>query len=136
MCFLGSAPKEYSVISNFVVYAAFIGISITLPLWLFIGLIIKINSSGPIFFTQSRIGLNGKPFKIFKFRTMKTDSKNAYLITKIKQYFDFINEKDLQTMKGIQTDIECAEFILKHISQGIVCTDFKTLNFYCLNEFP
>jgi exopolysaccharide biosynthesis polyprenyl glycosylphosphotransferase len=54
---------------------AFIGISITLPLWLFIGLIIKINSSGPVFFTQSRIGLNGKPFKIFKFRTMKTDSK-------------------------------------------------------------
>ena len=54
---------------------AFIGISITLPLWLIIGLVIKINSSGPIFFTQSRIGLNGKPFKIFKFRTMKTDSK-------------------------------------------------------------
>jgi len=56
---------------------AFIGISITLPLWLIIGLVIKINSSGPIFFTQSRIGLNGKPFKIFKFRTMKTDS-NRY----------------------------------------------------------
>jgi len=54
---------------------AFIGISITFPLWLIIGLVIKINSSGPIFFTQSRIGLNGKPFKIFKFRTMKTDSK-------------------------------------------------------------
>jgi lipopolysaccharide/colanic/teichoic acid biosynthesis glycosyltransferase len=54
---------------------AVIGISITLPLWIFIGLIIKINSSGPIFFTQSRIGLNGKPFKIFKFRTMKSDSK-------------------------------------------------------------
>ena len=52
-----------------------IGISITFPLWIFIGLIIKINSSGPIFFTQSRIGLNGKPFKIFKFRTMKSDSK-------------------------------------------------------------
>ena len=54
---------------------AFIGISITLPLRLIIGLVIKINSNGPIFFTQSRIGLNGKPFKIFKFRTMKTDSK-------------------------------------------------------------
>ena len=54
---------------------AFIGISITFPLWLIIGLVIKINSSGPIFFAQSRIGLNGKPFKIFKFRTMKTDSK-------------------------------------------------------------
>ena len=56
---------------------AFIGISITFPLWLIIGLVIKINSSGPIFFAQSRIGLNGKPFKIFKFRTMKTDS-NRY----------------------------------------------------------
>lgn len=54
---------------------AFIGISITFPIWLIIGLVIKINSSGPIFFTQSRIGLNGKPFKIFKFRTLKTDSK-------------------------------------------------------------
>jgi lipopolysaccharide/colanic/teichoic acid biosynthesis glycosyltransferase len=52
-----------------------LGLTFTFPLWLVIGFIIKINSSGPILFSQTRIGLNGKPFKIFKFRTMKTDSE-------------------------------------------------------------
>lgn len=40
----------------------------TFPL---IALLIKITSPGPIFFTQTRIGLLGKPFKIYKYRTMR-----------------------------------------------------------------
>ncbi len=43
---------------------------ITLPFWLVIGLIIKLNSQGPILFKQTRIGKNNKLFKIIKFRTM------------------------------------------------------------------
>ncbi len=40
------------------------------PLFLLIALLIKINSPGPIFYKQSRIGLKGKQFKVWKFRTM------------------------------------------------------------------
>lgn len=41
------------------------------PLLIVIAVAIKLSSPGPIFFRQERLGLNGKPFRIFKFRTMK-----------------------------------------------------------------
>ena len=42
------------------------------------GLIIMIDSKGPIFFRQKRVGLGNKIFKIVKFRTMKLHDKNDY----------------------------------------------------------
>jgi len=42
---------------------------------LVIGLIIKLSSPGPMFFRQQRSGLNGKPFTIYKFRTMMTNAE-------------------------------------------------------------
>ena len=41
-----------------------------LPLLLLIGLAVKLSSRGPVFFRQKRIGLNGEPFEMIKFRTM------------------------------------------------------------------
>ena len=43
------------------------------PLFLFVFLLIKLLSPGPIFFKQERIGYSGKKFKFYKFRTMKPD---------------------------------------------------------------
>jgi len=40
------------------------------PLLIFIGLLIKLESSGPLLFKQVRLGLDSKPFTIYKFRTM------------------------------------------------------------------
>jgi lipopolysaccharide/colanic/teichoic acid biosynthesis glycosyltransferase len=40
------------------------------PLILLAGLLIKLTSRGPVFYTQTRLGLNGKPFTIYKLRTM------------------------------------------------------------------
>ena len=48
---------------------------ISLPFWLIIGLIIKFTSSGPIFYKQTRIGKEGKSFKIIKFRSMIKDAE-------------------------------------------------------------
>lgn len=47
------------------------------PLLLIIGIIIKLNSEGPIFFTQMRIGKNNKLFKFYKLRTMRIDTPNV-----------------------------------------------------------
>ena len=40
------------------------------PLFLVVAAAIKFDSKGPVFFRQKRVGLNGRPFKICKFRTM------------------------------------------------------------------
>ena len=45
------------------------------PLYLVIGILIKIKSKGPIFYSQERIGKRGIPFKIYKFRTMETNAE-------------------------------------------------------------
>lgn len=48
---------------------------LALPLFLFCGLMVRISSPGPIFFRQERIGLNGKKFKIIKFRSMISNAE-------------------------------------------------------------
>lgn len=47
------------------------------PLYLAIAIIVKSTSKGPAFFKQERIGIHGKPFNIFKFRSMYTDAEKA-----------------------------------------------------------
>jgi exopolysaccharide biosynthesis polyprenyl glycosylphosphotransferase len=45
------------------------------PLFVLVSLLIKLDSPGPIFYKQERIGVNGQPFSIIKFRTMKNDAE-------------------------------------------------------------
>jgi exopolysaccharide biosynthesis polyprenyl glycosylphosphotransferase len=48
---------------------------LSFPFMLLIAFLIKTTSKGPIFFTQERIGLKGKPFRIIKFRSMRPDAE-------------------------------------------------------------
>ncbi|MGL4492186.1 MAG: sugar transferase, partial [Tannerellaceae bacterium] len=52
-----------------------IGILLCIPFFILIPIFIKCDSHGPIFFKQKRIGLNGKVFNIYKFRTMVVDAE-------------------------------------------------------------
>ncbi|MFM2156752.1 MAG: putative undecaprenyl-phosphate galactose phosphotransferase [Bacteroidota bacterium] len=51
------------------------------PFFLIIALLIKIGSNGPVFYKQTRVGLNNNDFKIFKFRTMHINADKAGLLT-------------------------------------------------------
>jgi exopolysaccharide biosynthesis polyprenyl glycosylphosphotransferase len=57
------------------IYFSIIAIVLLLPVFLSLSLIIKIGSKGPVFFKQERIGLRGRKFKLFKFRTMVVDAE-------------------------------------------------------------
>ena len=60
---------------------SFLGLILLSPFFLLIALIIKISSSGPVLYKQSRIGLNGVEFSVYKFRTMRLNSDKLGLIT-------------------------------------------------------
>lgn len=55
--------------------AAVLGVAVLSPIIALIGLLVKLDSPGPVFFTQKRIGLKEKPFTTYKFRTM---TENAH----------------------------------------------------------
>lgn len=58
-----------------------IGLVLLSPLFLVIYLAIRLGSRGPGFYSQKRIGINGKPFRLLKFRTMRIGSDKGHLIT-------------------------------------------------------
>ncbi|MBL7661190.1 undecaprenyl-phosphate glucose phosphotransferase [bacterium] len=47
------------------------------PLFLLIALMVKFSSKGPIFYSQTRVGLDGQEFKIYKFRSMRIDAERT-----------------------------------------------------------
>jgi lipopolysaccharide/colanic/teichoic acid biosynthesis glycosyltransferase len=72
-----------------------IAILLLIPFYVFSAVAVKISSPGPIFFLQERIGINGRVFRIVKFRTMYIDaekfgpqlsSENDPRITKIGRF--------------------------------------------------
>ena len=46
-----------------------------MPIWIIVGIIIKLSDKGPAIFAQERIGKNGKPFIMYKFRSMFVDAE-------------------------------------------------------------
>jgi len=68
------ALRVYGRVTGFI--AALAGLLIAGPVMLLIAIAIKLDSRGPIFYRQSRIGLNGKQYDILKFRSMKADAES------------------------------------------------------------
>ena len=73
---LTSTPTEsldYALLKRaFDIVFSLVVLILTAPLLGLIALVIRLSSPGPVFFVQERIGLNGRPFRMYKFRTMRT----------------------------------------------------------------
>lgn len=89
-------PSCYSKIKRIIdVLGALVGLVITAFLLIPIAIAIKIDDPGPVFFTQTRCGLNEKHFKIWKFRSMFVDAEaRKHLIKNKAKGHIFKNEQD------------------------------------------
>jgi lipopolysaccharide/colanic/teichoic acid biosynthesis glycosyltransferase len=68
-------PTNKFVKRTFDILFSAVVLTLLLPLFPIIALIIKLQSPGPIFFKQKRVGLNGKFFYMYKFRSMYLDAE-------------------------------------------------------------
>ena len=92
-------------------WASLIILIVLLPLLLIIGILIKLDSKGPVLFFQERAGKNGKVFKIWKFRTMVENAektglglrvaKNDLRITNIGRFLRRFGIDELPQLKNI-----------------------------------
>ncbi len=65
----------------FDIFCSSIGLIILSPILLLLALLIKLESKGPVFFLQTRVGLNNTDFKLFKFRSMFMDAEKRGQLT-------------------------------------------------------
>ncbi|HEB02288.1 MAG TPA: sugar transferase [Nitrospirae bacterium] len=60
---------------GFDIFCSALGLLIFLPLFILVAIVIRIESPGPVFFRQERLGLGFRPFRLFKFRSMTVDAE-------------------------------------------------------------
>jgi sugar transferase (PEP-CTERM system associated) len=57
--------------------ASIFGLIVCLPVMALVAMAVRLDSRGPVIFRQTRIGLNGRSFELFKFRSMREDAEEA-----------------------------------------------------------
>ncbi len=127
--------KQPRVLPNQVLYQTFkrtIDIAICLlvllfasPIMLICALAIYLDSPGPIFLKQLRIGKGGKPFWLYKFRTMLANRDNSYCQAYMKAY-----------VRGDITDNENGTKIFKPIKANEIIRVGRFLRKTSLDELP
>jgi Undecaprenyl-phosphate glucose phosphotransferase len=61
----------------FDIFFSIVFLLLTSPLMTILTILVKVTSKGPLFYKQERVGLDGKKFEIYKFRSMKTDAETG-----------------------------------------------------------
>ncbi len=86
--------RPYDVAKRFFdIVLSLCGLVILSPLFLITAVAIRLDSKGPAFYSQKRIGKNGKPFKMYKFRSMCVDAEQQL------ERLAALNERDGPTFK-------------------------------------
>lgn len=153
-----SSNLVYEVVKRFFdVACSLILLSILLPFFLLVALVIKIDSKGPVLYFGERVGLNNKKFKIYKFRTMRPNAElhgttttiNDPRITKIGTFLRKYKLDELpqliNVIKGDMSLVGPRPEVEEHTSEyseeekqilsvrpGI--TDYSSIEFYNLAE--
>ena len=108
------------------ILGSILGLILFAPVFLFIALIIKVVSTGPVFFKQERIGFGGKKFIFLKFRTMKINRDPSVH----RQYYT-------RLIDGCKNGDDSAECMLKLDDHDPQIIPFgKLLRKTCLDELP
>ena len=118
-----------------IIFALLIGVCV-IPIMIIAAIIIKLESKGPIFFIQERIGEGNKPFKIVKFRSMTTDAekdgpkwatKNDNRVTKFGKFMRLTRVDELpqlwNVLKGEMSFVGPRperEFFIKQLEKEIM----------------
>ncbi len=74
--------------------ASFTALMLLSPIMILFAILIKLDSPGPIFFVQERVGLNGRIFRMFKFRSMRSDADSKANVEKHKAYVQQLIQGD------------------------------------------
>ena len=86
--------RPYDIAKRFFdIVLSLCGLVILSPLFLITAVAIRLDSKGPAFYSQKRIGKNGKPFKMYKFRSMCVDAEQQL------ERLAALNERDGPTFK-------------------------------------
>jgi lipopolysaccharide/colanic/teichoic acid biosynthesis glycosyltransferase len=70
-----ASPVDLGLKRGFDVTLSSVGLLISSSLWLLIAILVKREDGGPVFYTQTRTGRNGVPFRVLKFRSMVVDAE-------------------------------------------------------------
>lgn len=77
-------PKNYLIMKRCIDFiASLLGIFVLLPILFLAAVAIKLDSKGPVLFQQTRVGENGKTFKMIKFRSMQVSAE--HLLNDLKE---------------------------------------------------
>lgn len=74
------------------IFMALTALLIIWPIMLILAIWIKCDSKGPVIFKQSRVGMHGRLFRIYKFRTMRTDAPSEMATKDLENPYSFITK--------------------------------------------
>ena len=100
------------------------------PLMFAIALAVKLTSRGPVLYSQERIGLNGRPFRFYKFRSMRNGSDTSAHCEYMRALINGEAETRVQSVEGEE------EEVFKLVDDPRVTNVGRLLRRYSLDELP